>query len=77
MPLITHVVLHHLPPIRGHLGTWGPEAALRSPAGLPAILGLGPGVRRAAWAGSGQEGLAGGHSRLDLRIRVLCGSCHP
>lgn len=84
MPLITHVVLHHLPPILGHLGTWGPEAALRSPAGLPAvpaglpaILGLGPGVRRAAWAGSGQEGLAGGHSRLDPRIRVPCGSCHP
>ena len=84
MPLITHVVLHHLPPILGHLGTWGPEAALRSPAGLPAVpagppavLGLGPGARRAAWAGSGQEGLAGGHSRLDLRIRVPCGSCHP
>ena len=84
MPLITHVVLHHLPPILGHLGTWGPEAALRSPAGLPAVpaglpavLGLGPGACRAAWAGSGQEGLAGGHSRLDLRIRVPCGSCHP
>lgn len=37
----------------------------------------GPWACRAAWAGSGQEGLAGGHSRLDLRIRVLCGSCHP